>query len=278
MLTDEAQQGVFRYSASDNSIRTVNCWTSRARTACPSGIDPFVAAQFRTVNGALGAGTITSTTNLLQNSFRFINPNLPNDNIYPTARVDYQVAPHLALRGVLNLHWRDLPRNPQFPGLPQLNGGFTSTYYILSTGADWSLGPNLFYQVSFGGQSNYEEFNPGNTLALYEPQGMPHAINLPLMTPPEPTGDVMPIPRNNPVWNLTNTLTWLKGRHTWTFGGTFRRTTMYESIGGAPPTITLGVGHGGSGVERVHRRDDSARPVRRPADGALRCTRCSPGA
>ena len=65
---------------------------------------------------------------------------------------------------MLNLHWRDLPRNPQYPGLPQVNGGFTSTYYILSTGADWTLGPNLFYQMSFGVQSNFEEFNPGNTL------------------------------------------------------------------------------------------------------------------
>ena len=64
------------------------------------------------------------------------------------------------------------------------------------------------------------------------------------MTSPEPTNDVMPIPRNNPVWNFTNSLTWVKGRHNFTFGGTFRRTTMYESIGGAPPTITLGVGTG----------------------------------
>ena len=74
----------------------------------------------------------------------------------------------------------------------------------------------------------------------------------------------MPIPRNNPVWNVSNTLTWLKGRHTWTFGGTFRRTTMYESIGGAPPTITLGRRHRRSRVERVHRDDTSpvcARPT-----------------
>lgn len=243
VLTDEAQQGVFRYTATDNSVRTVNLLDIARQNGIPSGIDPFVAAQFQTVNSALSSGTITPTTNLLQNTFRFINPNLPNANIYPTARVDYQVTPRLAVRGVLNLQWRDLARNPQYPGLPQLNGGFTSTYYILSTGADWSVRQNLFYQMSFGGQSNFEEFNPGNTLALYEPQGM-RRITLPLMTSPQPTADVMPIPRNNPVWNVTNTLTWLKGRHTWTLGGTFRRTTMYESIGGAPPTITLGVGTG----------------------------------
>ncbi len=64
------------------------------------------------------------------------------------------------------------------------------------------------------------------------------------MDEPQIVADQLPIPRNNPVWNLTNTLTWLKGKHTVTFGGTFRRTTMYESIGGAPDTITIGVGAG----------------------------------
>jgi hypothetical protein len=41
-----------------------------------------------------------------------------------------------------------------------------------------------------------------------------------------------------------NMLTWLKGAHTWTFGGTFRRTRMYESIGGAPYSINFGVATG----------------------------------
>ena len=158
-----------------------------------------------------------------------------------------------------------------------INAGFTSTYYILSTGADWTLRPNLFYQVSFGGQSNYEEFNPGNTLAVYDAPGG-YIVNLPLMTSPKPTGNVMPIPRNNPVWNLTNTLTWLKGKHTWTFGGTL------------PPDHDVRVHrrraagdharrrHGRSGVQRVHRHDDSGRPGRGSADGAGRSMRCSPGA
>jgi len=61
---------------------------------------------------------------------------------------------------------------------------------------------------------------------------------------PQITADQMPIPRNNPVWNFSDTLTWLKGNHTFTFGGTFRRTTMYESIGGAPLTINLSVAPG----------------------------------
>jgi hypothetical protein len=250
ILTSEAQQGVFRYNDANNVVQTRNLLDIARAAGLPSTIDPLVASQFGIVNGSLSQGNVASS-NLFQNTFRFINPNLPNSNIFPTGRVDYQVNPSLAVRGVLNLHWRDLARNPQYPGQPQLNAGFTSTYYILSTGADWTLKPNLFYQLSFGGQSNYEEFNPGNTIELYAPQrgfrivyptiGNPATA---IMASPEPTNSVMPIPRNNPVWNVTNTLTWLKGKHTYTFGGTFRRTTMYESIGGAPATLNLGVGAG----------------------------------
>jgi len=244
VLTAEAQQGIFRYTATDGSVRTVSLLDMARASGLPSSIDPYIANQFQIVNNVLGQGDVASS-NLYQNTFRFINPNLPNDNIYPTGRVDYRVRPDLSVRGVLNLQWRDLARNPQYPGLPQLNGGFTSTYYILSTGADWNLRPDLFYQMSFGGQSNYEEFNPGNTLALYDPQGG-RRIAFPngTMTSPQPTNDVMPIPRNNPVWNFSNSLIWLKGSHTWTLGGMFRRTTMYESIGGAPLTTTLGIANG----------------------------------
>jgi Carboxypeptidase regulatory-like domain len=240
VVTPEAQQGVFRYSASDGTVRTVNLLDVARANNFPAAIDQFVAKQFQTVNAALGKGDVASTTNLLQNAFRFVEPQVPNTNLYPTGRVDYQPTSSLAIHGVLNLQWRDLPTNPRYPGLPSINDGFTSTYYILSTGADWTIRSNLFNQVSFGGQSNFEEFRPGNTLSIYDSQGGRRVV-LPLMDSPEITADQLPIPRNNPVYNLSDTLTWIKGQHSVTLGGTFRRTTMYESIGGSPVTINLGV-------------------------------------
>jgi hypothetical protein len=239
ILTDEAQRGIFRYVATDGSTRTVDLLGMAAAAGFQGTVDPYVASQFQIINGVLNRGTV-GPEDLVRNEFTFVDPNTPNVNIYPTARIDYQARPNLAIRGILNLHWRDLITRPQYPGLPDFSNGFTSTYYILSTGYDWTLGPNLFNQMSFGVQSNFEEFNPGNTLAVYDGSGG-RRIGLPLMTSPQITGDVMPIPRNNPVYNVSNTFTWLRGRHTWTAGGTFRRTTMYETIGGAPPLVSLGV-------------------------------------
>lgn len=239
VLTADAQRGLFSYVATDGSTRSANLLDLARSNNLPATIDPYVAAQFQLVNSALPQGN-ARTLNLNQNDFRFINPQIPNTNIYPTSRVDYQASSSLAIRGVLNLHYRDLPTNPRFPGLPSINDGFASTYYIVSTGADWTLRSNLFNQSSFGFQSNFEEFRPGNTLAIYEAQGG-RRVNLPLMDSPQITADQLPIPRNNPVYNFSDTLTWLKGKHTWTFGGTFRRTTMYESIGGVPYAVNLGI-------------------------------------
>ena len=250
VLTPEAQQGIFRYNALDNTERTVNLLDIARANGLPSTIDPFVAQQIQIANSTLGSGSLTPL-NLRQDTFRFINEQVPNVNYYPTARFDYKATDALSIRGVLNLHYRDLPRNPQYPGLEPWNAGFTSTYYIFGSGADWTISQRLFNQLIVGYQSNFEEFNPGNTLAIYEPQGN-QRINLPLMTSPQITNDVMPIPRNNPVYNVSNTLTWLKDRHTYTFGGTFRRTTMYEAIGGAPHTVTLGLGNGDQALNIIN--------------------------
>ena len=51
-------------------------------------------------------------------------------------------------------------------------------------------------------------------------------------------------PRNNPVFNISNTLTWLKGRHTLTFGGTYRQSSLVEPSGGEPEQFSLGVAAG----------------------------------
>jgi hypothetical protein len=243
VLTPEAQQGIFRYTATDGSVRTANLLDIARANGLPSAVDPFIAGQFATLNPTLTQGNLASS-DLVRNTLNFIVPT-NNRNVYPTGRVDWQATSKLAVRGILNLQWRDFTRNPQFPGLENVNGGFTSNYYILSTGADWTPRNSLFNQFSFGFQSNHEEFNPGNAIGVY---GGFRRVPFPLgLTTVYPTGDVMPQPRNNPVFNLVDTVTVLRSRHTYTLGGSFRRTTMWEQIGGnsaAGPSFNLGIAAG----------------------------------
>jgi hypothetical protein len=246
ILTPEAQQGILRYVDSAGATRTFNLLDLARANGLPSTIDPYIASLFQQANATVGQGNLVPQTALHQNELRFIIKDEPDINVYPSARVDYQATPSLAVRGILNLHYRNLPRTPPFPGLDPILNGFKSNYYIVSGGADWTVRNNLFNSVSAGIQSNYEEFFPQNQVDPREfftgPFG--NVVNLPLgMTSPVPTGQLFN-PRNNPVYNISNTLTWLKGRHTVTMGGTFRRTDDYDKGFIPPPSVTLGLGTG----------------------------------
>ena len=167
--------------------------------------------------------------------FSYIDPNTPNTNIYPTARVDYQASSSLAIRGVLNLHWRDLPTQTRSTracrksarasprrttsSRPAPTGRSRRTCSIRSASACRATSRS----------SGPATRSPSTTRRAGAGSSFRSACDSPQIT-----NDQMPIPRNNPVYNISNTFTYIRGTHTYTFGGTFRRTTMYESIGGAP--------------------------------------------
>jgi hypothetical protein len=243
ILTPEAQQGILRYVDSAGATRTFNLLDLARANGLPSAIDPYIASLFQQANATVGQGTLVPQQALHQNELRFTIKDEPDINVYPSARVDYQASPSLAVRGILNLHYRDLPRTPPYPGLQPILNGFKSTYYITSGGVDWTARSNLFNSVSAGIQSNYEEFGPQNQANPSDlftgPFGL--LVNMPLgMTSPVPTGNLFN-PRNNPVYNISNTLTWLKGHHTFTMGGSFRRTSDYDKGFIPPPSVTLGI-------------------------------------
>jgi hypothetical protein len=250
VLTPEAQQGVFRYLDTAGAHRTVNLLELARTSGFPATIDPTIAGQLSVINRTVRDGTLTSR-DLVTQDLSFLIPTKPL-NVYPTTRIDWQAKSSLAVRGVLNLWYRDLARNPQFPGLDFVNAGFKSNYYILSTAADWAPRSNLVSQFNLGVQSNWEEFNPGNDDAAYGNLGRrityPTTANFGVgLTPLYPTNNVLPIPRNNPVINFLNTTTLLKGNHTFTFGGTLRHTYQWESTwqgAAGGPAFNLGIAAG----------------------------------
>ena len=83
-------------------------------------------------------------------------------------------------------------------------GGFNSTYYILSTGADWTPRQNLVNQFSLGMQQNPEVYNKTNTFEDYEPAGSRRIVGqgsttlLPLNVTSAYLLGALRFPRNNP--------------------------------------------------------------------------------
>lgn len=136
----------------------------------------------QTLNGKIGAGLL---------------------NLYPTARLDYQVS----AKGT----------GSTCPDIPGQAGESNFTHYALSNLVDWTTTSALFNSVQFGIQSSVNGTNIGNSVYQSALRG-DKIVNygsgiLPFIrnAVPEMAGD--------PAYTISNALSWIKGRHAFKFGG-----------------------------------------------------------
>src|SRR6266568_5458145 len=255
ILTSAAQQGNYTYVGTDGVKRTVNLLTV-ARTAGFTGtVDPTIAGILGKVNGSqAGTGLVPISgiaPEFMQNMqwTRALN----TTQHFPAARLDYQIKKRLAWHGTWNLRKSDFSKGIEtYPGSPYDFAGAggvshsTATPYVATNSVDWTIKQNMINSAIFGVQSNGENFFPGADPHRFAAQGN-RIINPPVIANtqliaawiPNVATDV----RNNPVYQFTDNLNWVKGRHTLTMGGTWLRTSFYSHTYGTAgvPQYNLGV-------------------------------------
>jgi hypothetical protein len=228
LLTPEAQSGVFRYAGTDGQQHTVNVLTLAGSAGYQSTIDPTVASVLTTINGTIAKGTvIPSASNFYQQSLNWKIATGSLD-LYPTARLDYQITDKVAWHIAWNLqHDHVNPTGSTYPGIPGQAGESKFTHYALSNGVDWSIKSNLYNSLKIGIQSSVNGTNIGNSVHQWASQGdkiiafgsgispfIPNAV-------PEITDD--------PADTISDDVNWVKGKHTLKFGGSGIRTRFYDS-------------------------------------------------
>ena len=190
-------------------------------------------------------GTAAVSTPLPYQSLYNYTFNTLTKNVYPTERVDYQITPTLDAHVAYDLWWRSLPGTEVYPG-DLTHTEFRSSYSTLTFGTDWTINPHLVNQVNFGLLNDQEHYN---TTASYNPYA---SINNIIYTSPTFTNggavlapniytSSLPEPRNNPVRDVFDNVTWNKGKHTFTFGGDYRNSTAHDLSISNPPINSLGV-------------------------------------
>jgi hypothetical protein len=245
--TQPAQQGTFTYTGLSGAQHTVNLLSVAQANGFPSTADPIMAGIFSQLNGFSSGQTLSPLNGLAyMNQLNFFQKQ-SNTNRYPTARVDYQITPKIAFHASWDLYWRKIANTEPYPGDKHVNNGFKSTYYTGMLGFDWTLTPRLVNQFNFGVLSTVEEFNPGNNFTEFADQGNVQVIapNLAngqgaIFNPVVPSF-IFPLPRNNPLWNIYDNVSWTRGKHTFTFGGDIRISTMRELESDPPPLYNLGL-------------------------------------
>ncbi|HLV95263.1 MAG TPA: carboxypeptidase-like regulatory domain-containing protein [Candidatus Acidoferrales bacterium] len=254
-----AQNGNFTYIRADNGQpQTVNLYNIAAADAgacncgLASSINSNIQSLLSTVNGFASKGTLAPNTTDPLLSTLMNNLSFPYDNSYtqvwPTARIDFLIKPNVTWHTSYNMYWRTFAGTPIYPGDSVLESSFQSTYSTFATGLDWTIKPTLVNQINFGVLNEQEEFQHGNSFSAF--QGivyLPVASGLggpggSVFTPPVPdSGSILPEPRNSPVRNVTDNLTWTRGNHTITFGGEFRYSTAFDTGTFPPIAQNLGI-------------------------------------
>ncbi|MBL8231548.1 MAG: TonB-dependent receptor [Bryobacterales bacterium] len=226
--TVEGKQGVFRYRPAGGDVQSINLLQLDPQRR---GIDPFVKANALDLlpnpnNADLGDGLNTA-------GFRFNNPaGSYNDQV--TIRADHQLT---STHRVFYRHsWFrtysiDALNNADaiFPGQPQGNQGGTRWGYAI--GSDWTITPTWINEFRIGHQSAAVAFNR---------PARPRGPGLDATTWTDPINLAFPQGRNSPVYDFTDNVTKLMGKHTIKAGYTFRRVLQfgYNDAGIFPNILT----------------------------------------
>jgi carboxypeptidase family protein len=247
VLTAAAQQGNFTYLGTDGVKRTVNLLQV---AGAANTIDPTIAGILSKINGsqsgASGFLPIAGIPTELMRDMQW-DQSLTTMQAFPTARVDFQITPTVAWHGTWNLRSSDFssgvvnypnsPYNFIGPPGPNATSHSSATPYVATNSVDWTIRPNMTNSASFGVQGSGEYFlidadpkrfaEQGNRI-INPPNVGPAgtANNQPLIGPWVPNGNTDV--RNNPVYQFTDTLNWVKGRHTLTMGGAWLHTSFYS--------------------------------------------------
>jgi hypothetical protein len=259
ILNPAAQSGSFSYTDASGNPETVNLFNIASAyaahcTGCALGtsVNSNIQNLFTTANGYTSKGTLVPNGTDPELSSLINNLSFPYDNSYtqvwPTVRVDYLVKPNITWHTSYNMYWRTYAGGPIYPGDSVLESSFQSTYSTFATGLDWTIKPTLVNQINFGVLNEQEEFQHGNSFNAF--QGItylpvPSGLGGPggsLFTPPVPDSySILPEPRNSPVRNVTDNLTWTRGNHSITFGGEFRYASAFDTGTNPPIAQNLGI-------------------------------------
>jgi hypothetical protein len=160
------------------------------------------------LTGDVGDGVNTA-------GYRFNAPNPYSENVY-VERVDYTLNDKMKLFAKATVARRNAIQTPiQFPGDPTYTFPFYDRSYNWTVGHSWTITSNMLNRLQIG--ETFEDFNFGVTS---DPQGL-NQFTFSGLSGPYNSGSNAQA-RTFPIPILRDDFTWLKGKHEFSFGGTFK--------------------------------------------------------
>lgn len=263
ILNPLAQQGIFQYNVlgpdgkiievrQRNLLQLAQAAQNNPTNPCPActaTIDPTVGKLLADIRNSTnnGGGILQQTDPNLQ-FFSFTNSGSQN-RYFPTVRIDVNLTSKHRLENIWNYQrFGGLVdflnnRDPQFPDFPntgaQTSHRFSETIALRST-----LTSSLVNEARFGLTGGISLFFADATAADFSgsvanQQGFALGINAAGITNAHNT--TAPSRRNSPVFQFIDTVSWTRGSHNLSLGGTFTQINLWQQSQTLVPSITFGV-------------------------------------
>jgi hypothetical protein len=243
IMSPNAERGLFEYGGG-----TVDLMALAARNGQTARIDPLIAKLISNVRASTAQGTVTTTIDPLTQSFAW-SQDTESTTKYPTVRLDYNVtAKHqLTASGTYN-HLVSDPdttnsMQPVFPGFP-IRGLQDSERYTTQVSLRSVLTGTMINEFRIGATGGATLFSPNLGADMFSDYNG-YAINWnvfkglsnPYVGPTNSS-------REGSTRVIENTLNWLKGRHSLSFGGSVTRGDVWLKNKRHVPTTILGMATG----------------------------------
>jgi len=212
----------------------------------------FITQRYPAANDLSGGDKINT------GFYRFNAPVRRADNIYVT-RVDYNLSANQKLFGRFNIV-RDAQTDDvnsvaaQFPGDP-VAAQITTRDYTFALGHTWTISSNKINQLTFGIAASRLGF-PSNAQ-----QAFPNDYSFGGTLLSAPYASLESQFRTVPVPTLRDDFTYIRGKHTFEFGGVFKPQHQTSTQVNDFNFLTLGIGGNTQSLDR-----DSSLPQLRPDD------------
>lgn len=155
VFTANAQSGNFTYIGTDGAMHTANLLAiaQQSGLGIPYSVNAETAAQFKAINAAESAGTITPTSDPNYSEIGWIQGS-PTTYYYPVARIDYNASQKARMYLSWMMTKQDQPANTasDFPGSGFSNqvAGNETKNFTSSYGFDYIFSPRLINQFRAG--------------------------------------------------------------------------------------------------------------------------------
>lgn len=256
VLNPRAEQGWYRYFDKNGTLQEVNVLTAAKTIGLNGTIDPTIGkllADIRASTTASGAKLI-DPTGLMDPGYQSLKFQQASTvhNRFPTVRLDYNLtmahrlsvstssSTNTSFPDTTNGYWNT------FPGFP-LTMGQSSTRYQYQASLRSMLGKSLVNEARYGGSGgNVLFFDEYKKEMLTGPLANQNGFTLGISAAGISNAGFIPVKqaRNAPYWTAEDTVTWLKGGHSISFGGSYTQFDYWGWMQTLAPSVSFGVVQG----------------------------------